>query len=841
MNEVKSKKQGVLERLFWSIFIPPPPDPHGRTYFERLSALLPHINLKRPVPMDVLRVILQLFWLILVKHEPDKPSEKIKPQTKHSAHILKTSFTSIRTRLSRKFTSATQTSKNLNEMAAHSLWDHPLVYLGSLVGCLLIITLSIMTPFDILSQAIFVFLLWLITMMIRHIPGHLVTTVLVVFSFTASSRYLWWRWDSTLNWNDPLDLTFGLCLLIAEVYIWFVLLLGYFQSAWPLEREPRDLPDDLLEWPTIDVFIPTYNEPLSVVKPTVYAAMAMDWPKDKINVYVLDDGCRSEFHEFARSAGAHYLERKESTHAKAGNLNLALTKTNGEFVAIFDCDHIPTRSFLQTSMGLFLKDKKLAVVQTPHHFFSADPFEKNLNTFGKVPNENELFYGLIQDGNDLWNATFFCGSCAVIKRGPLLEIGGIAVETVTEDAHTALRLHRLGYNSAFLTQKQAAGLATESLSGHIGQRIRWARGMTQIFRIDNPLLGKGLKISQRLCYVNGMLHFLNGIPRLIFLTSPLAFLLFKAYIIYASAMALFIYVLPHLLLSILTNSRVQGKYRHTFWSEIYETALAWHIAKPTTVALIAPGKGTFNVTEKGGVVDKEYFDWSISKSYLILVFLNLLGFGFGIHHLLYGDPLEFQTVIITMLWTLYNIMILGTVVAVTTETKQVRQSHRIKCDLDVTLFFKNGHCYRAKAADFSEGGLGLTIPNIGNIQQGDTLHVSLKQNSREFVFPVEVSHIGDNYLGVHYTELTKQQEEDLIRCTFSRADAWIPPVDKKKRIDRPLYNMFQICLISLKGYTLLVKHIFRKLKIFDKVVTRVIEYFIWLLPRNPKTVRREKI
>ena len=94
-------------------------------------------------------------------------------------------------------------------------------------------------------------------------------------------------------------------------------------------------------------------------------------------------------------------------------------------MAIFDCDHVPVRSFLQLTAGWFLRDPRLALVQTPHHFFSPDPFERNLGVFRRMPNEGELFYGLVQDGNDLWNAAFFCGSCAVIKREPLLEIGGI--------------------------------------------------------------------------------------------------------------------------------------------------------------------------------------------------------------------------------------------------------------------------------------------------------------------------------------------------------------------------------------------------------------------------------
>lgn len=256
--------------------------------------------------------------------------------------------------------------------------------------------------------------------------------------------------------------------------------------------------------------------------------------------------------------GVKYIARTTHEHAKAGNINNALKYAKGEFVSIFDCDHVPTRSFLQMTMGWFLKEKQLAMMQTPHHFFSPDPFERNLGRFRKTPNEGTLFYGLVQDGNDMWDATFFCGSCAVIRRKPLDEIGGIAVETVTEDAHTSLRLHRRGYTSAYMRIPQAAGLATESLSAHIGQRIRWARGMVQIFRLDNPLTGKGLKFAQRLCYVNAMFHFLSGIPRLIFLTAPLAFLLFHAYIIYAPALMIALFVLPHMIHASLTNSKIQA-------------------------------------------------------------------------------------------------------------------------------------------------------------------------------------------------------------------------------------------------------------------------------------------
>ena len=334
----------------------------------------------------------------------------------------------------------------------------------------------------------------------RSSSSYLVTLTLMLVSCFSTFRYGYWRIPTTARfffapgsvWS-LLDGFFISLLLFAETYAFVILFLGYLQTLWPLRRTPVPLPDDPEQWPAVDLLIPTYNEPLSVVNYTALAAMNIDWPADKLNVYILDDGKREEFRNFAEEAGIGYMTRDDNQHAKAGNINRALARLDAPYVAIFDCDHVPTRSFLQVTMGWFLRDSKLGMLQTPHHFYSPDPFERNLDQFRTIPNEGELFYGIVQDGNDFWNATFFCGSCAVLRRTALDEIGGIAVETVTEDAHTSLRMQMNGWNTAYINIPQAAGLATERLSGHVKQRIRWARGMIQIMRIDNPLFARGLK------------------------------------------------------------------------------------------------------------------------------------------------------------------------------------------------------------------------------------------------------------------------------------------------------------------------------------------------------------
>lgn len=680
------------------------------------------------------------------------------------------------------------------------------------VGTLVLASFALVatTPLSMGPQLMLLSVMWLLSLLVRQLPGYGPGLLLIMFSVVASSRYVWWRCTQTMNLNSGSEEFFGAGLLAAECYTWLIMLLGYAQNARPLRRKPVALPRERALWPSIDVYVPTYNEPLDVVRPTVLAALNLDWPADRLKVYILDDGRRPAFREFAAQCGAEYLIRGNNAHAKAGNLNHALTVTRGEFVAIFDCDHIPVRTFLTTTMGWFLRDQRCAMLQTPHHFFSPDPFERNLGTFRRVPNEGNLFYGLIQDGNDLWNAAFFCGSCAVLRRGPLEEIGGIAVETVTEDAHTALKLHRRGYTTAYLREVLAGGLATESLSGHIGQRIRWARGMAQIFRLDNPILGRGLSAMQRLCYSNSMLHFFSGIPRLVFLTAPLAYLYFQFHIISAAAATIALYAVPHIVQSSLANSHLQGRFRHSFWNEAYESVLSWYIALPTTVALFAPHRGKFNVTAKGGLVQKDFFDWRISAPYLVLVALNFGGALIAVPRLLFWNSFEADTVVLNLIWTLYNIILLGAVLGVAAETRQVRSTPRVTKSMPATLHLAHGGWVACETTDFAMGGLGLKLKVPATLNAGTSLRVTLNADDGAHEFPVEVAAVRDDHVGLILEELTIEQQRAYVRCTFGARDAW-KDWDRGMTEDKPLASFAEVFSFGATGYVRLAQSLYNKM------------------------------
>ena len=660
------------------------------------------------------------------------------------------------------------------------------------LACLVVV---VVTPLDVGPQLLLGGAVFAAALVIRRRSGASTAPLLALFSIVASSRYIWWRVSSTVDFDSPIDWILGLSLLGAEVYAYAVLLLGAFQTLYVLQRKPVPLPADRAHWPTVDVYIPTYNEPLEVVRPTVLAALRLDWPRDKLRVHLLDDGCRPAFRDFAGSVKVNYIVRAEHKHAKAGNLNHALKVTDGELIAIFDCDHIAARSFLQLTVGWFTRDPRLGMLQTPHHFYNPDPIERNLGQFRRVPNEGELFYSYLQSGNDFWNATFFCGSCAIIRRSVLEEVGGIATDSLTEDAFTSLKLQRLGYRTAYLNVRQAAGLATDTLAAHIGQRVRWAQGMTQILRVSNPLLGRGLSVGQRLCYLNASFHFLYGLPRLIFLLGPLAYLIFGAHICTAAPAMLLAYLLPHLLHAMLVDTHTRRRFRYAFWNNVYETVLAIYILVPTLVALLRPRAGVFKVTDKGQIAEGG-FDRRIARPYLVLLLFNVAGVTLALMRLLLWDYYDSGTVVLNLAWALFSIFSLGAVLAVACEARQLRRTHRLPMKLPAILRTGSGHAYRTHTRDLSLGG--ACVQWTETIQAGEKVELGLIVDSDECWLPARTVGSDDGRLRLAFDGLNLAQESELVHTLFGRPDAWLD-WDHGRPEDWPLSSLRTLAGQSVRG------------------------------------------
>ena len=339
----------------------------------------------------------------------------------------------------------------------------------------------------------------------------LLIRVVAVIALSATTAYLVWRATSTMNveaWYVSVP------MLVFEVHA--AIGLGLFTfSLWDVDVRPRRR--ELGRRPKVAVLIPTYNEGPEILVPTIAAAVALEPVHE---TWVLDDGERPEVAELAASLGARYLARPTHEHAKAGNVNHALGIVDAEILAFLDADHVATPDFLRATLGYFA-DPQVALVQTPQDFYNVTSFEHGKGiSYGEPFHEQTLFYRLLQPGKNRWNAAFWCGTSALVRAEALRSVGGAAIETITEDIHTTIRLHRAGWRTVYHNEVLARGLAADDAGQYQLQRNRWGTGAMQVLRVENPLTVSGLTLGQRLGYAATLLGWFDSWRTLGFLLLP---------------------------------------------------------------------------------------------------------------------------------------------------------------------------------------------------------------------------------------------------------------------------------------------------------------------------------
>ena len=341
--------------------------------------------------------------------------------------------------------------------------------------------------------------------------------VVAAAALAANLVYIAWRATSTL---DLSAWWISVPLLVLEAHAVFGLALFAF-SLWDVDvRVParrRTSTDQ-----RVAVLIPTYNEPLEVLLPAVAAAVAL---RPAHETWVLDDGGRAEVRDLAEHLGARYLTREDRSHAKAGNINNALNVVEADLIAVLDADHVASPGFLTNTLGYF-DDPTVAVVQTPQDFYNLDSFEHEARGDADADryNEQALFYRVLQPGKNRWEAAFWCGTGAVVRVAALREVGGVATETVTEDIHTTIRLHRRAWRSVYHNEVLARGLAAADAQQYQAQRLRWGTGAMQVLRLENPLWCSGLRLKQRIAYAATLLGWFDAWRSLGYLLAPVVVL-----------------------------------------------------------------------------------------------------------------------------------------------------------------------------------------------------------------------------------------------------------------------------------------------------------------------------
>lgn len=490
--------------------------------------------------------------------------------------------------------------------------------------------------------------------------------VLMGIGILLGLRYAWWRGTETLA---PLGLTVD-CLASWSLFAIELAALASAVSAAILmtrirERGPEA--DAHADWwapgpaPRVAVLIATYNEDREVLERSIVGALALDWPDAQ--VCVLDDGKRDWLREFCKAQGARHITRPDNKGAKAGNINHTLNMLQAEgppdFFAVLDADFVPHRNFLRRTIALF-HDSKTGLVQTPQHFFNADPVQHNLGLSRSYPDEQRFFFDHMQPARDGWGLAICCGTSSVARWQAVAELGGLPTDSITEDFMLTLALQDIGWETHYLNEPLTEGLAPEGLKEYITQRARWCLGLMQIARGRmGPLSSNNLRLRDRWSVIDSVLYWLTTFPfRVAALYYPLLYWFFNVTVVDASVPEVLSYFGVYFLWTVISFNLLSPGMLVPVLKDVSQHLGAIQISRAAITGILKPHGHPFSVTAKGGDRSKLQVQWRLMTPFIAVLVLTLTGLLLGIvwNRFAFYDAGDGKAVI--LFWTFYNLFVL---------------------------------------------------------------------------------------------------------------------------------------------------------------------------------------
>lgn len=543
--------------------------------------------------------------------------------------------------------------------------------------------------------------------------------------------YLLWRTFRTVPLHDGIvSAVAGISLLVVEIFGMFEAFVHYFNMHKIENHEIPVVPPE--EYPDIDVLIATYNEPPELLYKTVNGCVHMEYPdKNKVHIYICDDGNRSEMKELAQKMGVGYLNREDHKGAKAGNLNHAMSVTSSPLIATFDADMIPRREFLMVTAAYFVdqeiknreleeKDRiKIGFIQTPQSFYNPDLFQFNLFSESTIPNEQDYFYKDVQVSRNKSNSVIYGGSNTLISREALNDVGGFYTKSITEDFATGMLIQGKGYKCLAINHVLASGLSPTDLKSLINQRVRWGRGCIQTGRKMHLIFNLKLKFKQKINYLASVWYWYASWKRLIYIMSPILFATFGVMVVKCTLMEVLIFWLPMYISSNISLKMMSRNIRTTKWTNLYETIIFPFMLIPTLLETFCISMKKFKVTKKER--KQEERNWPYAIPHAILVVLSVIGIVNCISWTFATGRIDYIVILFWLFLNLYNIvMSLFFILGRKTVRNAERQKVSIPCVVKTRFEEMEG-----VTEDISESGTSIYLNVPCDIEEDEPVTLTL--------------------------------------------------------------------------------------------------------------------
>lgn len=306
---------------------------------------------------------------------------------------------------------------------------------------------------------------------------------------------------------------YGLCLFLIFIYsvLQLSLAIAYIRNRKNVanRKTPHFNPETA---PMVTVQLPMFNE-LYVAERIIETCAAFDYPKDKLQIQVLDDStdetkdviAKKVAEVAARGINIQHVHRVDRTGYKAGALDAAMDQVQGEFIAIFDADFVPEPDFLKKTMPYF-QNEKIGVVQTRWGHINKDySLLTELQAFGLNGH-----FAIEQGGrNAAGHFINFNGTGGVWRKKCIEDAGGWEHDTLTEDLDLSYRAQMKGWKFQYLEEVVAPAELPITMSALKSQQHRWMKGGAECFikMWKRLLTAKDVRFSDR---VHGMSHLFNS-------------------------------------------------------------------------------------------------------------------------------------------------------------------------------------------------------------------------------------------------------------------------------------------------------------------------------------------
>ena len=603
--------------------------------------------------------------------------------------------------------------------------------------------------------------------------------VVKLILLVLAARYFTWRTIATLNFSHPASTIFSLTLYVVEAISFFSCCLYTLQTIWSTSNQRSMEADQYSQavlsgeyLPSVDVLVPTYNEPDYIVRRTVIGCQAMEYSNKTI--YILDDTRRPSIKALAQELGCEYITRSDNTHAKAGNLNNALKHITGELVVPIDADFVPFKNFLTRTVGFF-QNPEVSLVQTPQYFYNPDYHTRNLGLENFLPNDLEHFYGLLQSNRDAGNSVICCGSSYVVRRSCLNAVGGYYTRCCVEDFQTSLRMLTQGFRLLYLNEVLSTGESTRTYSDFIDQRLRWLQGNFQVYFCGNDIpIWTKLNWIQKSYTISQFIYCLQSVLRAVFLLAPLcsAYLGISPFI--ATLPEVFYYFLPFWLLHIAvygwaTNYRVSY-----FWNEVYETIFCFPALKRLWLIVRKPFAKASRATRKGIKADRKNYNFNHTLPLIILLALSGLIIGLYLVGVKLGVWLTLdESSAVLIFWLLYNALLAGIAIlsAIDQPVRRTMDRFPLQTICKITAEEK---VFWGYTQNLSESGARVSL--ITPVVALNTSHVEVTFLEYDFSVQAELvrSRAKKGKLGIalQFVQLETEQQRKLVEVLYTEATWW---------------------------------------------------------------------